>query len=247
MNYHYNYSVGGAGAVIWSLLVIAFYVVVIIGLWKTFVKAGHPGWAAIIPFYNLWIWIKIAGRPTSWFWIMLVGALLGWIPIIGWILIIAIWVMSLFLALDVAKNFGQGTGFGILLWLFSAIMYLVLGFGNYQYRQVAHPEMAGAGGGYAPPPPPPPGQPAAPSANMAPPAVPAQAGQPVMAQPLGAPPAQTTPAVPPAPPVEAAAAPAPPVVEPPAPPAPPVAPPDASASTPDTPPIVPDDPAAPTT
>ena len=42
----------GVGAAIWSLFMIAFYVLVVIGLWKTFVKAGHPGWAAIIPFYN---------------------------------------------------------------------------------------------------------------------------------------------------------------------------------------------------
>ncbi len=40
------------------------------------------------------------------------------------------------MALDVSKNFGHGAGFGILLWLFPMIMYLVLGFGGSQYRQV---------------------------------------------------------------------------------------------------------------
>jgi len=138
MNYSYSYSAGGAGAAVMFLLMIAFYVIVVIGLWKTFIKAGHPGWAAIIPFYNMYIWVQIAGRPIWWFWVMLGGVLLGWIPILGWILLIGVWVLSLLLALDVAKNFGQGTGFGILLWLFSAIMYLVLGFGNYQYKQVAN-------------------------------------------------------------------------------------------------------------
>ncbi len=110
MDYNYSSSISGAGAAVWTLLMLAFYVVVIIGLWKTFVKAGHPGWAAIIPFYNLWVWIKIAGRPASWFWIMLVGALLSWIPIIGWLLLIAIWVMSLFLALDVVQELRPGDG-----------------------------------------------------------------------------------------------------------------------------------------
>ena len=206
MDYSYSYSVGGAGGAVWTLLMLAFYVVVVIGLWKTFVKAGHPGWAAIIPFYNLWIWIKIAGRPASWFWIMLVGALLAWIPIIGWILLIAIWVMSLFLALDVAKNFGQGTGFGILLWLFSAIMYLVLGFGNYQYKQVAHPEMASGGGyvgGQSPPPPPPPtGQPYVPPTPgpAAPPVAPPPLAQPAQPQPLSPPPAEPAPPESPTPP-----------------------------------------------
>jgi len=201
MNYSYSYAASGAGAAVMFLLMIAFYVLIVIGLWKTFIKAGHPGWAAIIPFYNLYIWVMIAGRPTWWFWVMLVGALLAWIPIIGWILIIGVWVMSLFLALDVAKNFGQSTSFGILLWLFSAIMYLVLGFGNYQYKQVAHPEMAGgyAGGQYAPPAAPPAGQyvPPTPGPAGQPMAPPPPLAQPLQPQPLTPPPAQAAPPTPP--------------------------------------------------
>jgi len=207
MDYSYNSSVSGGGAAVLSLLMLAFYVLVVIGLWKTFVKAGHPGWAAIIPFYNIYILVKIAGRPTWWFWVILAGSLLGWIPIVGWILLIAIWVMWLLLSLDVAKNFGQGTGFGILLWLFSGILFLVLGFGNYQYRQVAHPEMAGsgfAGGQYAAPPAPPAppaGQPMAPPPPLA---------RPLTAAPLAPPPSQVAP---PAPPAQVAAPAPPPVAE----------------------------------
>ena len=212
---NYSYSAGGAGAAVMFLLMIAVYVVVVIGWWKTFVKAGQPGWAAIVPFYNLYIWVKIAGRPTWWFWVMLVGVLLGWIPILGWILIIGVWVMSLLLALDVAKNFGQGTGFGILLWLFSGIMYLVLGFGNYQYRQVANVAPAYGqpmGQPIGQPMAPPPGQPMAPPPPL---------GQPVQPQPLMPPPAQ---AAPPTQPPAQAAAPTPPPAEP-APPESPTPPP----------------------
>ena len=212
---NYSYSAGGAGAAVMFLLMIAVYVVVVIGWWKTFVKAGQPGWAAIVPFYNLYIWVKIAGRPTWWFWVMLVGVLLGWIPILGWILIIGVWVMSLLLALDVAKNFGQGTGFGILLWLFSGIMYLVLGFGNYQYRQVANVAPAYGqpmGQPIGQPMAPPPGQPMAPPPPLA---------QPVQPQPLSPPPAQ---AAPPTPPPAEAAPPTPPPAEP-APPESPTPPP----------------------
>jgi hypothetical protein len=215
MNYNYSYSLGGAGAAVMFLLMIAVYVVVVIGWWKTFVKAGQPGWAAIVPFYNLYIWVKIAGRPTWWFWVMLVGVLLGWIPILGWILIIGVWVMSLLLALDVAKNFGQGTGFGILLWLFSGIMYLVLGFGNYQYRQVANVAPA-----YGQPMGQPIGQPMAPPAGQ-PMAPPPPLAQPVQPQPLSPPPAQ---AAPPTPPPAEAAPPTPPPAEP-APPESPTPPP----------------------
>jgi hypothetical protein len=40
------------------------------------------------------------------------------------------------LRLDVARNVGHGGGFGVLLWLFAPIMYLVLGFGSSRYRPV---------------------------------------------------------------------------------------------------------------
>ena len=36
--------------------------IIIIAWWKVFTKAGHPGWACLIPIYNLYILIKIAGK-----------------------------------------------------------------------------------------------------------------------------------------------------------------------------------------
>lgn len=101
----------------------------IAGLWKTFLGAGQHGWAAIIPFYNLWIMVKVAGRTPAWFWMLLICSL---IPILD---IVAL-IMMLFVALDVSKNFGHGAGFGVLPWLFPMIMYLVLGFGSSQHRPV---------------------------------------------------------------------------------------------------------------
>ena len=54
MNYSYSYNAGGGAAaailiVVWIIAMI-FAILAIIGLWKTFNKAGLPGWAAIIPF-----------------------------------------------------------------------------------------------------------------------------------------------------------------------------------------------------
>jgi len=46
---------------VWVLFWLAV-VVVIIGGWKTFEKAGHPGWAILVPFYNAYILLKIAGQ-----------------------------------------------------------------------------------------------------------------------------------------------------------------------------------------
>ncbi len=102
------------------LVMLAIAVVFIIGVWKVFTKAGQPGWAVLIPFYNAYVLLKIAGRPGWWLILMLV-------PLVNI-------VISIIVAIDVAKAFGQGAAFGvILLFLLSGIGYLVLGFGNYRY------------------------------------------------------------------------------------------------------------------
>ena len=215
MNYNYSYNAGGGAAaafliVMW-IVMLAFAVLAIIGMWKTFSKAGLPGWAAIVPFYNEYNLVKMSNRPVNWFWIMLGCSLFAWIPFVGWLLMVAVFVLWVFIALDIAANFGQGTGFAVLLIIFPQIMFLILGFGSYQYQRVAPAGSAGFGatpGGQAmqPPPAPPMGQPM-------PLGQPMPMGQPA---PLSPPPPVSTPTPPPAEP----APPAPP--ESPTPPPPPV-------------------------
>ena len=63
-----------AGAIfIVALIVLAIYVVYVIGLWFIFKKAGKQGWEAIIPFYNTWVLVEIAGLNWWWFLIILFG------------------------------------------------------------------------------------------------------------------------------------------------------------------------------
>lgn len=101
---------------------LAFAVIVIIGLWKLFEKAGEPGWAAIIPIFNVIVLLKIAGRPVWW-------VVLYFIPIVNI-------VAAIIVSIDIAKAFGQSAMFGFFLnFLFGGIGYLILGFGNYQYRK----------------------------------------------------------------------------------------------------------------
>lgn len=99
-------------------LIIA--VVVIIGMWKVFTKAGQPGWMSIIPFLNFYILCKIVGRPGWWLILML-------IPFVNFI----IWIV---VSLDLAKTFGKGAGFGIGIALLSFIFIPVLGFSDAQYQ-----------------------------------------------------------------------------------------------------------------
>jgi signal peptidase I len=42
----------------------------LIGLYKTFEKAGEKGWKAFIPVYNFLVWLKIIKKP--WWWIFLI-------------------------------------------------------------------------------------------------------------------------------------------------------------------------------
>jgi hypothetical protein len=88
--------------------------------WKVFSKAGQPGWASLIPIYNAYVLCKVAGRPGWWILLML-------IPIVNIVIFILV-------AIDVAKAFGKGAGFGIGLLLLPIIFYPILGFGSAQYQ-----------------------------------------------------------------------------------------------------------------
>ena len=113
---------GGIGGTVFMLLWLAIAVVVIAGLWKTFTKAGKPGWACIIPIYNVIVLLQIAGRPVWWIILLL-------IPLVN--LVIAIMV-----CIDIAAAFGKGAGFGLGLAFLGPIFYPILGFGSAQYQGV---------------------------------------------------------------------------------------------------------------
>lgn len=103
--------------IIISLAVIVFFVG---GLWRVFGKAGKPGILALIPIVNTIILLDIAGKP--WWWIILLI-----IPVVN-VIVVIITLMSL------AKAFGQDELFGCLLVLFAPVMFLVLGWGSYEYK-----------------------------------------------------------------------------------------------------------------
>jgi hypothetical protein len=122
---------GNAGGL---LIYLAILVVAAAGGWKVFTKAGHPGWAAIIPIYNIYILLKIAERPGWWL-------ILYFIPIVGF-------VITIIVSIDIARNFGKGSGFGVGLAFLWFIFYPILGFGGAQYQGAAGGIGPGAAGGY---------------------------------------------------------------------------------------------------
>jgi len=106
--------------VVFWIFYVGVLVLTIAGMWAVFVKAGQPGWAVIVPIFNLYVLCKVAGKPGWW-------VILCLLPIINL-------VITAIVAIDLAKAFGKGTGFGMGLWLLSPIYYPILGFGSAQYQ-----------------------------------------------------------------------------------------------------------------
>lgn len=110
----------GALSTVGGIFYLAIIILYFVALWKVYTKAGKPGWAVIIPFYNTYTLVKIAGRPGWWF-------LLFFIPLVNLIIYFII-------SVDLAKRFNRSTLFGVfMLGLFGMIGYPILGFGKSAY------------------------------------------------------------------------------------------------------------------
>jgi hypothetical protein len=104
--------------------VIIIYLIVIVfliaAMWKVFEKAGQPGWAAIIPIYNIYMMLKIGGKPGWWL-------LLFFIPLVN--IVFLIWMYNM-----VSKSFGKDEGFTAGLVILGFIFWPILGFGSAKYE-----------------------------------------------------------------------------------------------------------------
>ena len=98
----------------------ALAVGVIVSMWKTFAKAGQPGWGVLIPIYNVYLMTKIARRPGWWTVLML-------IPLINI-------VFQVIVSIGMAENFGKSWPFGIGLMFLPFIFFPILGFGDAVYQ-----------------------------------------------------------------------------------------------------------------
>ena len=113
---------GGCGCLM-ALLLIAAIGASVAGAWKVFEKAGKPGWAAIVPIYNIIVLLEIIEKPIWW----IVLFLVCW-PVGG--------VMA---GIELAKKFGKDTMYGVGLGLLPFVFYPILGFGKDPYLGAAAP------------------------------------------------------------------------------------------------------------
>lgn len=93
--------------------------VVLLALWNIFEKADQAGWKAFIPVYNLYIMLKIAGKPGWWMFFFLIP---------GVNLIYFIWTLNM-----ISKSFGKDESFTLGLVCFGFIFFPMLGFGEDSY------------------------------------------------------------------------------------------------------------------
>lgn len=103
-----------------SLIYLAIIVLIIAGYWKTFEKAGQPGWGCIIPIYNIYLMTKIAQKPAWW-------TIMFFIPVVNF-------VFAIMLLSAIAQRFGKGIGFFIGMLLLPFIFIPMLGFGDATYH-----------------------------------------------------------------------------------------------------------------
>jgi hypothetical protein len=126
-----------------ALCAVVWYVLQAIADWKIFAKAGEAGWKSFIPFYNVFVEYEISWNGLYGLafiaatiissWLNTLQNAPSWLGIVSTILAICAAVLHALQSIKLAKSFGKGTGFGILLFLFGPICRMVLGFGSAEY------------------------------------------------------------------------------------------------------------------
>lgn len=122
----YNASYGALYSALatYSIVILIIGILSIVAMWKVFVKAGKPGWASLIPVYNMVVLYQIVGLNP---WLIL----LYFVPIVNYIAIIVLTIMQ---CSRLAKAFGKGTGYAVGLFFLNTIFMLMLGFGDAEYK-----------------------------------------------------------------------------------------------------------------
>ncbi|MDO4295200.1 MAG: DUF5684 domain-containing protein [bacterium] len=106
----------------YTFIIVALWVLTIIGKWKMFEKAGEPGWASIIPFYADYKLYQMAWGN-------------GWLFLLALVPVVNI-VVAAIVCWKLAQAFGKGVGFAIGMFLIPSLFYMILGFDASQYLGV---------------------------------------------------------------------------------------------------------------
>lgn len=106
------------------VFILAINIIMIASYWKIYTKAGKPGWACLVPIYNLIVLLEIVGKPVWWILLLL-------IPCVNIIILIM-------LVFELARVFGKDGGFAVGMLLLGIIFYPILAFGSATYQGPGH-------------------------------------------------------------------------------------------------------------
>ena len=119
MNSYEYENIARQAAIVGTLTMIVgivLAVVLVVSMWKIFAKAGKPGWASIVPFYNLYVLYEISWGKGIYFLLLLVPFVNAFIGILT--------------VYKLGQNFGKSTGFIIGMILLPIIFMPLLAFGD---------------------------------------------------------------------------------------------------------------------
>lgn len=105
--------------VIAILFCLAIVVFIYVSYWRIYEKAGKPGWACLIPFYNVIVLLEIIGKPWWWIFLLLIP--------------VANIIFAVLMTHYLSKSFAQSDGFTVGLVFLPFIFYPILGYGEAEY------------------------------------------------------------------------------------------------------------------
>lgn len=108
----------------YAIVIGILAIVLIVSKWIIFKKANKPGWASIIPIYNMVVEYQIANVNP-----LLIILLI--IPVVNFVASI---VLSIIVNINLAKAFGKSGAFAVGLIFLPVIFFPILAFGKAEYQ-----------------------------------------------------------------------------------------------------------------
>lgn len=102
-----------------TIIGIIVGLVILISYWIIYTKAGKPGWAVIIPIYNIIVMLQIVDKPLWWFFMFL-------IPVVNV-------VFGIIVLYNLVLKFGQPAWHVVLALFLSVFYFPYLAFSKAKY------------------------------------------------------------------------------------------------------------------
>lgn len=112
-------------AIIFGFIGLAILIFIIVCKWILFKKCDKPGWAALIPIYNNWVFFEICGYSGYY-------SLLSLIPFVGYI---AVYIVKLIASIALSEKFGKEAILGLTIPLIPIVGYPIFAFTKSKYQK----------------------------------------------------------------------------------------------------------------